>query len=434
MLNSFISLVVYLTEMAISYFFFSRAFERKYCTSKVLGIGCILFSIGSIINILCHNNTVINILISIILNNTFAWICFNGKSFLNFFYSFILVIIGITWELIAISVVSVLTGRRFLEYNSDFALFILECPISKMFYFFTILVMTKVMKPEDRSTSLPVPLFLYPVTTVICHLIFWYICTRTQVPYEIQNLLAAACMILLVSTVLLFVTYQNQIEKDRESMQIKNEYARLQTEKSYYAILEQQNEHLMVYAHDAKKHLAAISALNDDPQIRSYISKLSEQLADYTHYCHSGNKLLDVMIHKYSVDCELRGIHFESDIKSCNLSGVSDLDLVTILGNLIDNAIAAAEQSGEKNVSLATSWRNDYSVIIVSNSCDRPPKAVGRTLVSSKLNPAIHGFGLKSVKQALKNYEGDFDWSYDDQKHTFTVTAMLGSKAAPSLV
>lgn len=434
MLNPFVSLVVYMTEMSISYIFFYSAYGLRYTLKKVFGIGCILFGIGAIINVFCGNNAAINMVISILLNSLFAQICFNSKPYLSFFYSFILVIIGITWEFIAISVVSLLTGRGFLDYNRDLAIFILECPTCKIFYFLTILILSRIMKSGEQDSSLPFTLFLYPISTVACHIIFWYVCTRTEIPHEIQSLLAAASMILLVSTVLLFVTYQNQIEKDRESIQIKNEYTRLQTEKTYYAILEQQNEHLMVYAHDAKKHLAAINSLNEDPQIGNYLSKLSEQLADYTRYCHSGNKLLDVMIHKYSVDCELRGIHFESDIKSCNLSGVSDLDLVAILGNLIDNAIAAAEQSTEKSVSLATSWRNGYSVIIVSNSCDRPPKTVGGALVTSKLNPALHGFGLKSVKQALKNYEGDFDWAYDDQKQRFTVTVMLGSKAAPSPV
>ena len=134
------------------------------------------------------------------------------------------------------------------------------------------------------------------------------------------------------------------------------------------------------------------------------------------------------MIHKYSVDCEIRGIHFEYDVKSCNLSRVSDLDLVAIIGNLMDNAIAAAEQSHTKSVSFATSWRNDYSIIIVFNSCDIPPKAVGENLVSSKPNQALHGFGIKSVKRTIKKYEGDFEWIYDEPNHLFTVTVMLGSK------
>lgn len=434
MLNPFVSFVVYMTEMSISYLFFSRAYGLRYTLRKVFGIGCILFGIGAIINVFCRNNAAINMVISILLNCLFARFCFSSKPYLNFFYSFILVIIGITWEFIAISVVSLFTGRGFLDYNRDLAIFILECPTCKIFYFLTVLILSRIMKSGEQNSSLPFTLFLYPISTIACHIIFWYICTRIEIPYEIQNLLAAASLILLVSTVLLFVTYQNQIEKDREAMQIKSENARLQTEKTYYAILEQQNEHLMVYAHDAKKHLAAINALNEDPQIGNYLSKLSEQLAIYTRYCHSGNKLLDVMIHKYSVDCELRGIHFECDVKSCNLSGVSDLDLVAILGNLMDNAVAAAEHSREKTISLATSWRNDYSVIILSNSSDCPPKTADGSLITSKRNSASHGYGLKSVKQALKNYEGDFDWTYDDQKKRFTVTVMLGSKAAPSPV
>lgn len=428
MLNPFVSIVVYLTEMLISYFFFSNSFERKFRVRKILEVGCILFGIGSAINLLGGNHVAINILMSILINGLFARVCFNGKISLSFFYSLILIIIGITWEFIAISVVSAIANSHFLEYNSDFALFILECPISKMLYFFTILILSRIMQSGEQDSFLPFTLYLYPITTVICHIIFWYICTQTGVPYKIQSQLAVASLILLVSTVLLFVTYQNQIKADRESMRIKSENARLQTEKSYYTILEQQNQQLMVYAHDAKKHLMAISALNDDPQIGSYISKLSDQLADYTHYSHSGNKLLDIMIHKYSVDCEIRGIHFEYDVKSCNLSRVSDLDLVAIIGNLMDNAIAAAEQSHTKSVSFATSWRNDYSIIIVCNSCDIPPKAVGENLVSSKPNQALHGFGLKSVKRTIKKYEGDFEWIYDEPNHLFTVTVMLGSK------
>lgn len=426
MTNPLVSLVVYPVEFLISYVFFSSAFERRYRVWAVLGIGCILFAVGSGINLLFRNNAVINILTSILVNCLFARLCFSGKRFQSYFYAFILVVIGIAWELIVVSAVSALTGRAFFDYKNELAIFILECPTCKALYFLTVLILSRVIKPGGEKKSLPFTLFLYPITTLACHIIFWYICAQPGLSNKVQNLLAVASMILLVSTVLLFITYQNQIEADREAMQLKSLNARLQTEKSYYTILEQQNQHLMEYAHDAKNHLAAIGALNEDPQIGGYLSKLSEQLTDYTRYCHSGNKLLDVIIHKYCVDCEIRGIRFEYDVKSCNLSGLSDLDLVAILGNLIDNAIAAAEQSGEKHISLETAWRNDYSVIVLCNSCDAPPKAVSGNLLTSKPNQALHGFGVKSVKRTVKKYDGDFEWIYNEQNHTFTVTVMLG--------
>lgn len=209
-------------------------------------------------------------------------------------------------------------------------------------------------------------------------------------------------------------------------MQMKNEMKRLQTEQSYYHILEQQNQQLMIYAHDTKKHLAAIHSLNSDPQIDNYVTKLSNQLTEYTRNCHSGNKLLDVMIHKFCIECEMRNIHFEYDVKLCNLNNVEDIDLVAILGNLIDNAITAADQSSKKTVSFATAKRNSYSILVITNSCDEAPQTQGRHLITSKVDSHRHGFGLKSVKKTLKKYQGDFEWGYDESSCIFTITVMIG--------
>lgn len=426
MLNPIVSVIVYLTEMLISYIFFSNIFEKRYPSGKCIIIGILLFSAGSAINILCANNGVINSVFSIILNCLFAFICFESQVYLSFFYSFILVIINGALEVSVISSISRLTDNSFLDYNSSLPLLVLECSTCKGLYFMVVLIISRIVKPGVNANSLPFNLFLYPLSATACQIIFWYISTQPGVSHSIQNLLAIAGMFLFVTTVLLFITYQHQVKKDYETMLMRSEFTRLQTEKTYYQILEQQNQQLMIYAHDAKNHLAAIKNLNTDPQIGGYISKLSDRLADYTHNCHSGNKLLDVMIHKYSVDCEMRGISFDYDVRLCNLSEVEDIDLVAILGNLIDNAVTAAEKSKEKKVTLATARRNSYSVLIVSNSCDSPPKISGNHLVTSKANPKIHGFGLKSVAKTLKKYQGDYEWDYNSAEHIFSVIAMVG--------
>lgn len=133
------------------------------------------------------------------------------------------------------------------------------------------------------------------------------------------------------------------------------------------------------------------------------------------------------MIHKFSVDCEIRGICFDYDVKLCNLNMIEDIDLVAILGNLIDNAILAAEKSKQRWVSLATAQRNSYSIIVITNSCDTPPKHNGNRLITSKIDNHVHGFGLKSVKKTLRKYEGDFELEYDDKNKEFAVTVMVGN-------
>ncbi len=180
----------------------------------------------------------------------------------------------------------------------------------------------------------------------------------------------------------------------------------------------------MLYAHDAKNHLAAIQALNRDPRIDHYLAQLSQQLKDYTRNCHSGNQLLDVMLHKYIITCELRGIRFEYDIRSCNLSQLADIDLVAILGNLMDNAVSAAEQSEEKYISLSTCHRNSYSVIDLTNSCAAPPVQRGGRLLTTKADKLSHGFGMKSVEKTIRKYQGDFNWDYHAGEKRFTATVM----------
>ncbi len=431
MLNPIISNIVFFTEMLISYIFFSNMFEKKIATFKCLGIGCLLCSVCSIANLVSGNNGIVNIVTGTLVNIFFCRICFDHGFKLSIFYSVILSAINAAIETVVISTVVALTGSDFFAYNTNFPLLILECSTSKILYFFVVLTFAKVVKRNTGKAKLPFNLFLYPVCTGVCVMIFWCINTMPDTPYTTQSLLAFASLFLLAATILLFVTYQHQLERDNETLQMKAEFEKLRTEQSYFQILEYQNQQLMIYAHDAKNHLAAIESLNQDPQISRYVSKLSHQLADYTKIGHSGNKLLDIIIQKYCANCELKQIHFEYDVKLCNLSNVEDMDLVAILGNLMDNAITAAEKSRKKTVSLATAKRNSYSILVVTNSCDSQPQANGRKLITSKDDSSLHGFGLKSVRKTLKKYQGDFDWDYDEKNNTFTITVMIGEPVRP---
>lgn len=134
------------------------------------------------------------------------------------------------------------------------------------------------------------------------------------------------------------------------------------------------------------------------------------------------------MINRYILDCDLKGIIFEYNVKECPLLNLEDLDLVAILGNLMDNAITAASRSSEKKVFLTTSVRNTYNVIVLKNSCDMTPRAQGEKLLSTKENPRFHGYGLKSVARTVKKYHGDQYWSYDQENYTFTMTVILQNR------
>lgn len=426
MLNPICSLCVYLVEMVIAYIFFSGIFERRIKPVKCLLIGCVIFAAGSFLNIISGNNPVLNFFTTILNILLFSVISFRAKPIQYLFHTAILIVGNMTLEMAVIAIGTYAFGGNFMDYNTNFLLFVFEAVSSKSLYYLFVLIITRIISPHDTSSRVPLNFLLYPITSTLCLFVFWYICIEPGCARQIQILLAVSGVGLFLSSLLLFMTYSHQVEKDSETMQIKSELARIQTEKSYYQILDQQNQHLLIFVHDTKNHLAAIESLNTDPQISRYIFKLSEQLTEYTRNCHSGNKLLDVMIHKYCVDCEMRGIRFDYDVKLCNLSKIEDIDLVAILGNLIDNAVSAAEKSEQRQISVTTAQHNSYSIIVITNSCDTPPKTNGSHLITSKTDYSTHGFGLKSVRKTLKKYQGDFEWEYDDKDHTFTVTVMIG--------
>lgn len=427
MLNPFVSCTIYAIEMMIVYIFLSRIAERRMVSVKCFLLGFILFEAGSCGNLFFQNNVVINVCISILIKTLYAVLCFEVKPLAVACYSVILEVLNFALELVAIFGFSAFVGVGTANLNSNLALVLVSTFVSKSLLLITCLILSNIVNPKARYVKTPIRLFYYPVSVAVCLAIFWYVCVQSGTSFNVQFLLAIASLVIFVSTLILFITYQHQIEADSEHIRLKSEFERLQTEKSYYDILEQQNQNLMIYAHDAKNHLAAIQALNRDPAIDDYLTKLSDQLKSYSKNCHSGNIMLDVMIGKYMLDSERSGVQFDYNVRSCNLKKMDDMDLVAVLGNLMDNAMTAAKGSAEKRITLETTLRNGFEILIISNSSDTTPNICGRNLVTSKTDKKLHGFGLKSVEKILKKYQGGFEWRYDEDRQVFTTTAFVGN-------
>ena len=427
MLNPYVSFIVYASEMLITYVFLSRIAEKKHSSVKCLVMGFVLFEMASLINLFCRNNIIINAIVAVAVKTAFMYIFFQIRLLPCICYSIILEVLNFALELITIFSFSYLTKSNSSEVYDNLAFLLIACFTSKNLYFITCLLLSGKVNSKANSSGMSLRLFFYPISVTICLGIFWYICTLDGIGYVVQLLLSIVSLIIFGSALLLFLTYQEQIEQNTENINLKRECDRLTIEKSYYDILAQQNEDLMIYIHDAKKHLATIESLNCNSDINTYVKTLSDQLNRYSHNCHSGNKLLDVMVNKYDSTCKAMGISFSYDFRQCNFRNVADIDLVAILGNLMDNAVTAASMSEKKEISLETNYRNAYGVLIISNSCDSAPIVKGDRLLSSKDTPQIHGYGLKSVAKTLKRYHGDMMWEYDEVTHIFTMTVMIES-------
>lgn len=427
MTNPVIAFCTYFLEMLVAYLFFSNISERKHSVAVSLGIGTIIFGIGASVSLFFGNDLLVNSLLMLVMHFLFVLLCFSMKLRSNVFFTVILCALCAALEVAPILLMSALTGGRPSDHESNMLLFASDFTISKSLYLISSLLLAKALNGKNNanvSAKFPVSALLFPVVILVNLVVFHYVCMNEPISVKGQYLLGAITIGVFLTTVILVFASIYQAEQKEEYLRIRSELIRVKQEKSYYDILDKQNQQLMIYAHDVKNHLAAIQSLSDDPQIQGYVDRLSGELERYTQSCHSGNKLLDVILNRYVLECQKRGLAFEYNVKVCNLRDLEDMDLVTILGNLLDNAIEAAEKSQEKTVYLETSLRNHYQVILIQNSSLPPKEAHGR-LQTSKSDRSMHGFGLKSVAKCLKKYQGDLHWDYDEDNHLFTMTVMI---------
>lgn len=420
--------VIYFSSMLISYIFFSQIGERKLKIENCIIIGVLLFESGAAVDILLSNTVWLNAIYFLLINILFGLLCFKIKLTKVIFYSIIIDIFNGALEIITISLISRLTHTDPNIYLDNINIFIIDALMSKTLYFLTCILLAKFVKKEKSNIKFPAALYVYPIVIVGTLLALWKICIETNISNNLQLFLSIISFALFFSIVILFLIYQRSIEKENELFLLQNEFEKLETDKTYYDILEKQNQELMIYAHDAKKHLSAIRELNDNPVIDDYINTMADALKAHSNSCHSGNHLLDVIINKYETECQIKNIEFSFDVKLCNLNFVNNYDLVAILNNLLDNAIEAAVNSKNAFVSLSANYVNTYAVITISNSCNNTPITFNNKLITTKENKNKHGMGIRSVKKTLKKYDGDLEWEYNENNKIFITTLMLLEK------
>lgn len=428
-MTNYLSLALaYLIELIIVYIYFRENYEQKYRFPVSLIVGTGLYGASFAIHILLKVNFLINIVSFLVATLLFAYICFRITLKSSLFHAAAVTFFMAATELVVEMISNLVFEKSAFVLMDDHVFYIMYVFITKLLMFVTLYVLAKIVSykrnnalGDMKKTYLTT---LYPITIsgfMIVDLYFLY-------NYKLPKGVSTTILILTVAAILItcFIVVYNQRLQRRENelaelerQQIKNEI-----DMQYLDLLEKKNQQMQILTHDYKNHLAAIRELGDNEQVAEYIDKMMGEIKSSNSTSHSGNHTLDIIINKYVTECELKHISFSFDTKLSNLGFVDSFDLVTILGNVFDNALEAAEKSKGRSITLSTKKVNTYDTIIISNSCDTSPD---KNLKTSK-KKGNHGLGLKSVEKTIKKYGGDFEWEYNKTHKTFTITIMLLNK------
>lgn len=193
----------------------------------------------------------------------------------------------------------------------------------------------------------------------------------------------------------------------------------------YYEMMLSQNENQSILIHDIKKHLQSIKLLNEQKasdKINAYIQQLMESsdLKETVKICD--NEMLNAILCRYQRQCNDKHIVFHADIRSGTVQNIHQHDLTSLFCNLLDNAVESAENIPDSFIELTVQKKENspFIIIIVINSCRSTPVYDHDGLpVSHKTGKDRHGFGIKSIKKVVKQYQGNLQMYYDNNSGTF---------------
>ena len=277
----FILFIAYTIEFISAHIFYSSAADMKYKPMKCYLIGGVIFSIALVISMIFREFAWLNLITYVLMDILYARLCFNLNMKKSVFYGIIITIIGVILEIFVNFILTSISNISVKESLTDVFSMALLTTVSRGLLFLSVLVISRFMVKDSRF-KIPISFFIYPISLMIALSIFYPICIYCGINSTGQIALAIISLILIVPTTLLFLIYQRSVEKETELLRIKTEVEKAETEKTYYSIIEKQNENLKTYADDAQKHLEAIRNLNTDPQIEEYINKMSERLTEYS--------------------------------------------------------------------------------------------------------------------------------------------------------
>lgn len=234
-------------------------------------------------------------------------------------------------------------------------------------------------------------------------------------------------LILTISTAVLLILSSLWLSRTTAKMLLNEKNA---AERKYYdEMTEKYNETRMI-RHDIKNHLTAVAMLIDDGKIedaRKYLDDISSEMDKARPPVNTGSLVLDSLLFRKSSDMAKKDITLNTEFFA-DFSGnqISEYDLCSIFGNILDNAIEACEKlpPEKRYINLKVKRQLDMICII----CENPYVEINDDLSTQKADKAYHGFGLKRVRKAAESYSGDVNIKSDDGIFSISVLLNLSSK------
>lgn len=179
--------------------------------------------------------------------------------------------------------------------------------------------------------------------------------------------------------------------------------------------------------HDFRHHNLVIMEFvrnRDCEGAMKYLEEYEEKEEQKVRRSYCSNSAADCVLAAFVRKAEQNGIQVETDIRFWNAFQVSDFDLVSILANILENAVNGCVQvTGKREMKIVISQKGSKLIILCSNTC------ADGILFKKGLPKSRHreGVGVESILAVAEKYNGDVNFFAENG--VFTCQVLLHTMA-----
>ena len=276
---------------------------------------------------------------------------------------------------------------------------------------------------QNRNARLDILAFiLIPASQFILFFISMVLYTRV-ISTAVYNPYGIAALVLgILGDLALFV----MVRRMNENAELRARLDATKMQQSYYALLEEQQKQIREMQHDINNHAAVIRSLTANAPAGTDLQQYAEEITAprllNLHYCR--NPILNALLVNKAADCRTAGIEAEFDIHlAAGTAGFDDYDLVTLISNLLDNAIEAAGAAAEKWLVLSMRAAGGTLSLRCENTCG---DAAGSYAANREKMSRGHGKAI--IARTVKKYHGEM--TVKPEAGRYTVDTMLFAREA----
>ncbi len=202
----------------------------------------------------------------------------------------------------------------------------------------------------------------------------------------------------------------SMLEKESEMQNLRQIHEQTKNQMELYQSMKERYEQQRRFFHDYKNQLNCIQGMIESGRIgeaAKYISDLNGSLSEGQMCVNTNHVVVNVMLNRKYQEARERGIVMAIVSGDLSQLTICEEDIVTLLGNLLDNAIEGCEKLAQnKVIQFKMLVEEQQLVLAVRNPVKEPVRIKDNRIVTSKRNKAMHGIGLLNVDSVVRKNNG----------------------------